>query len=234
MPSLRSLEGLAIYDRKGAALGRVTHVLLHPEEPLVVGFEMQPPSVAYVVSRAPRYVALPGVTIGEDRLDVTEDLKEWSGARAERALGFEWDRTVIWVGMPLVTEDGRRQGYVYDASFELPDGRLQDVFVSEGVATDVAVGTRRLDGALVLGFDGSVVRVKNDAAQAVFSGGVAAKAGGNVAAAKVVVGEAGKTAAALGGKAMKAAASSKTAKKAWQVLKDTGAAFREGQKGGDD
>lgn len=234
MPSLRSLEGLTIYDARGTGLGRVTRVLLHPAEPVVVGFEVQPPNVAYVVSRAPRYIALPGLTIGEDKIDVTGDLKKWSGARAEKALGFEWGRTVIWVGMPLVTEDGHRQGYVYDASFELPDGRLREIVVSEGLASDVAVGTRRLDGALALGFDGSVVRIKDEAAEAEFSGGAAARAGTNAGVAKVVIGEAGKTAAALGGKAMRAAAGSKTAKKAWKVLKDTGAAFREGQKDRDE
>ncbi len=231
VPSLRSIEGLTVYDREGGVLGSVTHVLCHPEEPLVVGIEVQPPNVAYVVSRGPRHIALPGVTLGEDRIDVTEDVKEWSGPPAEKALGFEWDVSVIWVGMPLVTGSGVRLGYVADASFELDDARVREVLISEGITSDVAVGTRLLDGALLVGFDGSVVRVKDEAADTEFSGGLAARAGSNVAVAKVVAGEAAKTAAALGDKAVKAAAKTKAAKSAWEVLKETGKAFREGAKG---
>ncbi len=222
-----------MYDRKGGVMGSVTRVLCHPTDPIVVGFEVQPPNVAYVVSRGPRYIALAGVTLGDDRLEATRDVKEWSGSRAEKALGFEWEQTVIWLGMPLLTESGTQLGYVADASFELPDARLGEVLISEGLASDVAVGARRIDGALLVGFDGTAVRVSDEAADAEFDGGLAARAGSNVATAKVVAGEAGKTAAALGGKALKAAAASKPAKGAWAVLKDTGKAFREGMKGED-
>jgi uncharacterized protein YrrD len=234
MPTLRSLEGVAVFDRKDRELGRVNHVLLHPSEPVVVGVEVQVPNALYVVSRPPRYIALRGLEVGEERIEAAEDVKEWSGARAEHALGFEWDSTVIWVGMPFLTQAGERLGYISDASFSLPGGELGEVLISEGLTSDVAVGTRTIDGSLVTGFDGSAVRVKDEAAVAQFSGGVAAKAGTNVGVAKVVLGEAGKTAAALGGKALKAAAGSKTAKNAWKVLKETGKAFREGQKSDDE
>lgn len=234
MPTLRFMEGLTVYDRKGGVLGRVTRALCHPEDPVVVGVEVQPPSVAYVVSRSPRYIALPGLTVGEDRLDVTDDVKDWSGTRGEKSLGFEWESTVIWVGMPLMTEADEQLGYVSDGSFDLPDGRLRDVLITEGIASDVTVGTRKIDGALLVGYRDGAVRVKGEAAEAAFSGGLAAKAGGNVAVAKVVAGEAGKTAIVLGGKAIKAAAQSKTAKSAWEMFKDTGKAFRDGMKGEDE
>ena len=229
MPSLRLFEGLTLYDRKGA-VGTVTHALCHPSEPVVVGIELQPPNLAYVVSRSPRYVALQGVTLEGDRLDVTDDIKDWTGLRAEKALGFEWEKTVIWVGMPLLTESGSRLGFIADASFDVPDARLQQVLITEGITTDVAVGTRSVDGTLLIGFDGEAVRVKDDASGSELSGGLAARAGSNVAVAKVVAGEAGKTAAALGGKALKAAAASKTAKRTWSMFRETGKAFREGMK----
>jgi len=227
MPSLRSLEGLVVYDRKGKAVGRVSRVLCHPSDPVVVGVEVQPPNVAYVVSRGPRYIALRGLELGEDGLDEV-DLKAWSGGRAEKELGFEWEQTVIWMGMPLVSESGKKLGYVRDASFTLPDGQLGEVLVSQGLTSDVAVGTRQFDGSLLIGFDGSAVRSKDEVATAEYSGGAAAKAGANVGVAKVVVSETAKTAAAVGGKAMKAAAASKPAKSAWAVLRETGKAFREG------
>jgi len=233
MPSLRSLKGLAVRDLNGGVIGTVTHVLCHPEEPVVVGLEVQPANAVYVVSRKPRYVALEGVTIGADGLEAAENLKDWSGSRAEKKLGFEWEQTVIWVGMPLISESGAKLGYIRDASFSVPDARLTEILVTEGLTSDVAVGVRRIDGALVLRFDGSSVRAKDEAVEAQFSGGLAAKAGTGAAVTKVVVGEAGKKAAELGGQAVKAAARSKPAKSAWAVLRETGKAFREGMEDGD-
>ena len=234
MFGLRALQGMTVHDAKGSALGRVTHVLLHPEDPVVVGIEVQPPNAAYVLTRKPRYVALSALSISDEGISLAEDAKEWTGARAEKALGFEWDKTVIWVGMPLVTESGERLGYVHDALFDPAEARVREVLVSEGLTADVAVGTRRLDGSQLVRFDGSAIVVAEAAEDAEFSGGLAAKAGTNVAVAKVVASEAGKTAAAIGGKALKAAAGSKTAKSTWAMFKETGKAFRDGMKGDDD
>jgi hypothetical protein len=208
-------------------LGVVTSVLCDPEKPLVVGFEVQPPNVAYVVSRKPRYLALAGARVASESIEY-EDPKAWSGERAEKQLGFEWDRTVIWVGMPVGTLDGEPFGYVRDASFDATTGTVSRILVSDGLTSDLAVGTREFEGAHVERFDGAVVRVSEAAADAAFSGGAARAAGTGAAVAKVVVGDAAKRAAELGGSAVKAAAKSKPARGAWSMLRETGKAFREG------
>lgn len=226
MPTLRGLEGATVADAKGAALGTVTRVLCDPEQAVVVGFEVQPPNVAYVVSRKPRYLALAGASVSSEAITF-EDPKAWGGERAEKSLGFEWDRTVIWVGMPVGPPEGEPFGYVRDASFDAQTGVISQILVSDGLTSDVAVGTREFDGAHVDRFDGSVIRMST-AADAEFSGGFARTAGTGAAVAKVVVGDAAKKAAELGGSAVKAAAKSKPARGAWSVLKETGKAFRDG------
>lgn len=229
MPSLKSLEDVEVVDAKGGVIGRVVHVLCHPEEPVVVGFEIQPPNVAMVVSRRPRYLALQGCRVSRHRIDV-DDPKAWMGERAAKVLDLDWEQTVIWVGMPVVTESGEQVGCLRDAAFDLPDARIREIALTEGLTSDAAVGTRSIDGGLVLGFMEGAVRVCDAAAAARFSGGLAAKAGTGAAVAKVVAGDAAKRAAGLGGSAVRAAAKSKAARSAWSVLRQTGKAFKDGMK----
>ena len=233
MPTLRGLEGREVVDAKGARLGAVLHVLCDPEKPVVVGFEVQPPNVAYVVTRKPRYFALQGAHIASSAIEI-EDPRRWSNERAERALGFQWERTVIWIGMPLAASSGEDLGYVRDATFDAASGAVDRILVSDGLSSDVAVGTRELLGSDIEGFDGSRIRVDASAAEVAFSGGVARVAGTSAAVAKVVVGDAAKRVAALGGDAARAAARSKPARSAWSMLRETGKAFQEGMKDQED
>ena len=232
MPSLKSLQGLEVVGPKGSALGRVLRVLCHPADPVVVGFEIQPPNVAMVVSRRPRYIALAGVRVASDHLEV-DDPKDWSGDRAAKTLGIDWEQTVIWLGMPVVTESGSALGYVSDATFRLPDARIDRIGLTDGLTSDAAIGTRTVAGEVVTGFADGAVRVSDAAATAEFSGGLAAQAGKGAAVAKVVATDAAKRAADLGGSAVKAAAKSKAARSAWSVVRETGKAFKDGMKDDD-
>lgn len=233
MPTLRGLAGAQVHDAKGGRLGFVSHVLCDPEKAVVVGFEVQPPNVAYVVSRKPRYYALEGARISGDVIEFDEP-KRWSNERAEKALGFEWERTVIWTGMSIASTTGEEIGYVRDAVFDPQSGAIERIQVTDGLSSDLAVGTREMDGGDVERFDGSKILVAPHVADAEFSGGVAKAAGTGAAVAKVVVGDAAKKVAALGGDAARAAARSKPARSAWSVLRETGKAFKEGMKDGDE
>ena len=140
---------------------------------------------------------------------------------------------MIWVGMPVGPLEGEPYGYVRDATFYAEGGAISRILVSDGLTSDLAVGTREFDARLVDGFDGTVIRL-SEAADAEFSGGFARTAGTSAAVAKVVVSDAAKRAADLGGSAVKAAAKSKPARSAWSVLRETGKAFREGLEEGKD
>jgi hypothetical protein len=117
-------------------------------------------------------------------------------------------------------------GYVRDAVFDESDGHLNGLGLTAGITADVAIGVRDLPAKYVLGFDGDVVRISDEALAIEVGGGAAAIAGRGAAVAQdaagkaaVATGKAAKTAAAYTRSAASVAAKSKTAKKAVGFLK---------------
>ncbi len=234
MPDVSKLEGLTVVDARAKILGKVTHVLFHPTEPRAVGFEVQPPAIGYVVNRKPRYVPLGQVLIegGELRLTGAKPLMDKA---AEKAQGFEWESSVIWRSMPVLTRDGATMGFVRDVRISATDGSVTVLALTGGVTADVAVGTKQLDGTSVRGFDleREAVIVEAEAAGVELSGGVAAQAGKSTAVAKLAAEKAAKSAAAGAAVAVRAAAKSDAAKRAVKGWKSLSEAFKEGLEGED-
>jgi len=233
MPYVSDIEGLPVIGAKDKVLGRVNHVLFHPSEPRVVGIELQPPAIGMVVERKPRYLALDAVEWAADALTLKTPKMESNAASAKR-LGFDWDISVVWRFMAVVTESDEFLGLARDMRFNKTDGRITNLKLTRGATSDVAVGAQLLEGDLVIGFDGENVRVADAALQVDSGGGVARQAGRGAAIAKITAEETLKQAA--GGaaniaKAVRKADVTKHAAKGWKSLKDS---FMEGYKGEDE
>lgn len=233
MPYVSDIEGLPVTGAKDKVLGRVNHVLFHPEQPRVIGIELQPPAIGMVVERKPRYLALDAVEWNEAGLSLKTPKMESNASSAKR-LGIEWENSVVWRFMGVVTESGEVLGLARDLRFDSADGCLTKLKLTRGVTADVGVGAATLDGSLVLGFDGEDVRVSDDASQVDAGGGVARQAGRGAAIAKIAAEETIKQAA--GGaaniaKAVKKADVTGRATRGWKSLKDS---FLEGLNGEDD
>ena len=199
-------------------------MLFHPTEPRVIGFTVERPDLLLMIRRADRYVALDRTEILEDRV-VVEGKAAWGSAAAKR-LEIVWERTVVWLGMPVRTESGKELGKVRDASFSEEDGHLIALGLTAGVTADVALGTRDFSAKLVHGFEGDAVEVSDEVLKVETDGGAAAAAGKGAAQVKVgaeqaavTAGKAAKVAAEYGTAAVKAAAKSPTTKKAIGFLK---------------
>ena len=233
MLTLRGVIGSVVFGerkRSGARprVGRVVQVLFHPTEPRVVGLLVERSDIALVIRRRDRMLALDRATFGEHGVKVS-GAEAWD-ASASRRLGVDWDRSVIWSGMPVRTESGTAVGSVRDAVFDPTTGELNALGLSGGVTADVAVGVRDLPASLVRGFDGEAIVVADETAEIKVDGGAAAVAGRGAAVAKAEAGKAVETAArtaaraAVYGKAAAQAASkSEAGKKAagWlKALKD--------------
>lgn len=171
MLSILELRGVEVRSPKRAVLGRVTGVLFHPSEPRVVGLEVTPPRLAGVVRRRARYVPLSTVSVREGAL-ATEDRSLPSNAAGQRVLGFSWDITVHWRGMPVRDSDGAAAGVVADATFD-GHGVLDALRISTGVAGDVAVGKLTVPAADVEGFDGAAVVITARSRDLTSDGGAA-------------------------------------------------------------
>lgn len=206
MPHIRSYEGQSVLGADGRVLGRVSAVLFHSSETRVVGVQVDPGAVLGVVDRPPRFVLLKDLAETEAaalQLPVTALPKNAAG---ERVLGFSWDDSVIWRGMPVRSVDGTAVGIVHDVEFDAGDGSVSCVRISTGAVGDVALGRLEVPGDLARGFeDGSVVvlpgygeiRADGGAAKVVASGVTAVKTrGGQVADGALQVGVA--AAGALG------------------------------------
>lgn len=179
MLSISGLRGVEVRSPKRAVLGRVTGVLFHPSEPRVVGLEVTPPRLVGVVRRRVRYVPLSSVAVREGAL-ATEDRSLPSSAAGQRVLGYSWDDTVHWRGMPVRDSDGAAAGVVADATFD-GQGVLDALRISTGIAGDVAVGKLTVSAADVEGFDGAAVVITARSRDCASDGG-AAKAAAKAAA----------------------------------------------------
>ena len=236
MARISSLDYQPLIGPKGKSLGRVSHVLFHPREPRVVGLEVKPRPLLYVIERRPRYISLDQVELAGDRLSVRGPRPKM-GAAAEKALGFSWEETVIWHYMPVITADDVELGFVRDVDFDFADGAVKSIVLSDGLTTDVAVGTAAIEADQVEGFDGSCVRVKPAVAEQATSGGVATSAGMGAAVAKVAAEQVARTAVKGAVKAARIAKSArsgelgKRASDGWRTFKDS---IAEGMREEDD
>lgn len=215
MPRVSSIEGLRVIGRKGKLFGRVEHVLFSPEAPRVVGFEVRPPALGYVIERKPRYLLLEAVERTSDGFDLVEE-------HARKRPDFSWDESAVWVHMPVLGEGGRSLGYVRDVEFDLADGSVRRLLLSRGAAEDVAIGRAEVAGCDVVGFDGEAVLVTETAVPT--SGGTARQVGHGVAIAKLAAEETARQ--AVGGvvkiaKVVKKSGVTKQAARGWKALKDT-------------
>lgn len=222
MRSLLELMRLEAFTPKGRRIGRVAAVIFHPSEPRVVGFTVSRPALLFVIERPDRQVALDRcsvVSVDErERLVVAPGRDAWD-VPAQRRLGLEWERSVEWLGMPVETESGVPVGLVRDALVDPESGALGGLGITEGVTTDVLIGTRDVSATDVRGFDGRAVRVADAVIAVERDGGAAAAAGRGAARAKQVAGKAVESAAYATGRAVATAANSRAGRKVGGWLK---------------
>ncbi|MBN1192905.1 MAG: PRC-barrel domain-containing protein [Coriobacteriia bacterium] len=185
VPHVSSYDGRRVIGADGRFLGRVSAVLFHADQPLVVGVEIDPGAVLGVVDRPRRFALLADLTgTGEDSLQLSTNKLPRQEA-GERTLGFGWDSSVIWRNMPVRSAEGDPVGVVHDVEFAEDTGAVIRVWVSTGMVGDAALGRLEVPGALVRGFSGDHVVVLPGYRDIVATGGVAKAAATGAAAVKV-------------------------------------------------
>lgn len=194
----RDLMGVRVEHAKkpGKRVGRVRHFIFHPSECKIVGFVVKRPDVALMFHRSDIFVALDGYQVSDGVVMINDD-SESTGRAACKRLGISWDECVIWQGLPLMTEDEERLGYVGDVSFDGQTGDVISLKVDKGASADFLLGESELPVDLIEGFKigigdnlssvseddafrGAIV-VSRDALLLERQGGMAEKAGANAA-----------------------------------------------------
>lgn len=115
----QQLMGVRVEHAKkpGKRLGRVRHFIFHPTKRKIVGFAVKRPDAALMFHRSDIFVALDGYSVIDGVVMINDDSQS-TGRAACKRLGISWDDCVIWQGLPLMTENEERLGYVGSVSFD--------------------------------------------------------------------------------------------------------------------
>lgn len=184
--------------KPGKRLGRVRHFIFHPRDLRVIGFSVKRPDAALMFHRSDIFVALDGYQVIDGVIVINDDGSS-TGRAACKRLGVSWDECVIWQGLPLMTEDEQRLGYVGDVCFDTTTGEVLSLKVDKGASADFLLGAQELPVSLIEGFKigigdnlskvseddqfcGAIV-VRDEAFALEREGGIAEKAGAGAAVA---------------------------------------------------
>lgn len=185
---LSDLTRMKVHVPRGenGALKRLGHIhmtVFDPDGRRVVGFLVKRPDVAGLVRRSDRFVALDALEQRGDDLVVID--RRWgTGTAAQRRLGLDWDRCIMWIGMDARTTKGKRLGLVSDAEFDRETGQVVSFFVGDGVVAETLVGALPIPVSMLRGCSKNCMVVDPAAERLALSGGVAARAGEGYAKAK--------------------------------------------------
>lgn len=141
-----------IGGKKGTKrIGKVRRFVFHPKEKRVVGFMVKRPDLLWMFRRKDLFVAVNGYEIEDGRIVVSNDPAATNRA-ACKALGVDWDACVLWVGLPVMTEDGDALGVVGSVTFDRKTGAVDSVTTDSGATANALLGKREIPANLVKGF----------------------------------------------------------------------------------
>ena len=132
-------------------IGKVRRFVFHPKEKRVVGFVVKRPDLLWMFRRKDLFVAVSGYEIEDGRIVVSNDPAATNRA-ACKALGVDWDACVLWVGLPVMTEDGDALGVVGSVTFDRKTGVVDSVTTDSGATANALLGKREIPANLVKGF----------------------------------------------------------------------------------
>ena len=150
--STKELSGLPVVDaRKNKRIGKVRYFIFHPSERRVVGFTVKRHDALLMFKRKDMFVRLGGFDVEGGSL-VVRDNDSATDDGACKALGIDWEECVLWIGMPVMTEQGDMLGYIEDASFDPHTGSIDAIMLETGRTKDALLGRRIIEGTHILGF----------------------------------------------------------------------------------
>ncbi len=157
--STKELVGLRVVSSKPSKkdpeatrkIGKVRACVFHPHDKRFVGVIVKRPDAAMMFHRKDLFVAYNGYDMVDGRMVVRPE-PEATDKAACKAMGINWDDCVLWVGMPVFTQDGSDLGFVGDIVFERETGAIRTLEVTAGATANALLGTREIPVSLIKGF----------------------------------------------------------------------------------
>ena len=196
MRNTREFHGVRVIGgrRANRRIGKILKAVLNPDGSRLVGYLIARPDFLFMFKRRDRFLAYDAFRVVDGRVVATIDKDSWDEPACER-LGIDWDKCLLMEGMKLVTEDGTKVGVIDSIEYDEKTGKTISVQTRDGIAAKTIVGVSSIPKELIIGYKNGQVIARRAASDIQASGGLAEKAGEQVAIATHVVAE--KTDAAI-------------------------------------
>lgn len=132
-------------------IGKVRRFVFHPKEKRVVGFVVKRPDLLWMFRRKDLFVSINGYDVEDGRIVVRNEPTATNRA-ACKELGVDWDACVLWVGLPVMTEDGETLGVVGSVTLNRSTGAIEGITTDSGATANALLGKREIPADLVKGF----------------------------------------------------------------------------------
>ena len=132
-------------------MGKVRACVFHPKDKRCVGFIVKRPDLALMFHRKDLFVAYNGYDMVDGAL-VVRDAPEATDKGACKALGVNWDECVLWVGLPVMCQDGTDFGLVGSITYDAKTGAIVTLDVTQGATANALLGVRHVPVDLIRGF----------------------------------------------------------------------------------
>lgn len=132
-------------------MGKVRACVFHPKDKRCVGFIVKRPDLALMFHRKDLFVAYNGYDIVDGAIVVSDDPAA-TDKGACTALGINWDDCVLWVGLPVMCQDGTEFGLVGSVTYDAATGDIVTLDVTQGATANALLGVRHVPADLIRGF----------------------------------------------------------------------------------
>lgn len=141
-----------IGGKKGTKrIGKVRRFVFHPKEKRVIGFVVKRPDLLWMFHRSDLFVPIDGYDLVDGRVAIRPDAATSGKAYCKEA-GLNWDDCVLWVGLPVMSEDGESYGYVGNVTFNRITGTVDCFETDNGATSNALLGKRTIPADMVRGF----------------------------------------------------------------------------------
>ena len=132
-------------------IGKIRRFVFHPKEKRVIGFVVKRPDLLWMFHRADVFVPIDGYDLVDGRVIIHPDAAA-SGKAYCKKEGLNWDDCVLWVGLPVMSEDGESYGIVGNVTFNRLTGTVDCFETDNGATSNALLGKRTIPADMVRGF----------------------------------------------------------------------------------
>lgn len=141
-----------IGGKKGTKrIGKVRRFVFHPKEKRVIGFVVKRPDLLWMFHRSDLFVPIDGYDLVDGRIVIRPEAATSGKAYCKQAC-LNWDDCVLWVGLPVMSQDGESYGYVGNVTFNRLTGTVKSFETDNGAASNTLLGKRTIPADMVRGF----------------------------------------------------------------------------------